>query len=51
MDNARNKFIRQKFQEWFKKSDLKAELMANVWHPKNFWKFKYLDPETFDEEF
>lgn len=40
-----------KLQQWFKKSKLKEELMANVWHPKNFEKFKYLDPETFEEEF
>lgn len=40
-----------KLQQWFKKSELKQELMANVWHPKNFEKFKYLDPETFEEEF
>ena len=43
-------FIRRKFQEWFRRSDLKAELMANVWHPRNFEKFRYLDPDTFCEE-
>lgn len=37
-------------QEQFKISKLKEELMANVWHPRNFDKFKYLDPETFDYE-
>ena len=36
--------------EQFKYSKLKEELMANVWHPRNFNKFKYLDPETFDFE-
>ena len=50
MTFVRNNFIRKKFQEWFKRSDLKAELMANVWHPRNFEKFKYLDPETFADE-
>jgi hypothetical protein len=30
---------------------VQAELIANVWHPRNFEKFKYLDPETFGEEF
>jgi hypothetical protein len=28
------------------KSDLKPELIANVWHPK---KFKYLNPELFED--
>ena len=51
MDKPREEFIRKKFQGWFRRSDLKAELMANVWHPRNFEKFKYLDPETFGEEF
>jgi hypothetical protein len=51
MTLERNNYIRNKFQEWFRRSDLKAELMANVWHPRNFEKFRYLDPETFGEEF
>ena len=51
MDNVREKYIRSRFHDWFKRSELKAELMANVWHPRNFEKFKYLDPETFGEEF
>ena len=51
MNTPRNNYIRRKFQEWFKRSELKAELMASVWHPKNFEKFKYLDPDTFGEEF
>ena len=51
MTPAREEFIRKKFQGWFRRSDLKAELMANVWHPRNFEKFKYLDPETFGEDF
>lgn len=48
---SKNIYIRQKMQEWFKKSSLKSEIMANVWHPRNFEKFKYLDSETFGEEF
>lgn len=51
MTVARENFIRRKFQEWFKRSELKAKLMANVWHPKNFGKFKHLDSETFGDEF
>ena len=51
MDTSREKYIRERFQEWFKRSELKAEIMANVWHPRNFWKFRYLDPETFGEDF
>ena len=47
---AKEKYIRMRFQDWFRKSALKEELMANVWHPKNWEKFKYLDPETFGED-
>jgi len=50
VNTARDDYIRKRFQEWFRKSLLKEELMANVWHPKNWEKFKYLDPETFDDE-
>jgi hypothetical protein len=50
VDQARENFIRRQFQEWFRRSDLKSELMANVWHPRNFEKFRYLDPDTFEEE-
>lgn len=50
-DFSRDQYIRKRFQEWFKRSELKEELMANVWHPRNFEKFKYLDSETFGEEF
>lgn len=50
MCGVKDMFIRKKMTEWFKRSDLKAELMANVWHPRNFDKFKYLDPETFGED-
>ena len=35
----------------FKRSGLKEELMATLWHPINFNKFYYWDPETFDYEF
>jgi hypothetical protein len=44
-------FFRKKLREWFKKSDLKQELIANLWHPKNYEKFIYYDPEMFlDDE-
>ncbi len=49
-DLLKNKYIRQKMQQWFKKTDLKCELIATVWHPKNWNKFKYLDPEVFNDE-
>jgi len=32
----------------FKRSGLKEELMATVWHPINFDKFGHWDPETFE---
>ena len=51
LNYSREKYIRTRFQEWFMRSELKAELMASVWHPRNFEKFKYLNPETFGEEF
>ena len=50
MDKPREYFIRKKFQEWFQKSKLKEELIANLWHPKNYEKFKYYDPEMFGED-
>lgn len=49
VENWQNKH-RKQLQEEFKKSKLKEELMAKIWHPKNFEKFKYLDSETFGEE-
>lgn len=36
------------FGNQFKRSNLKSELMAVVWHPNNFHKFIHWDPETFD---
>lgn len=51
MYEAKDDYIRKKFQEWFKRSTLKEELMAKLWHPNNFEKFKYYDPETFGEDF
>jgi hypothetical protein len=55
MSKTRNEFIdqniRKQFQKWFKRSELKTELMTAVWHPRNFEKFKYLDEETFGEDF
>jgi hypothetical protein len=49
MNNAKENFIRKELSELFKKSELKEELMATIWHPKNFEKFKYWDPELFEE--
>lgn len=43
-------YVYPKLREWFKKSNLKKELIKNVWHPKNWAKFKYLNPDTFDDE-
>jgi hypothetical protein len=43
-------YIRMELQKWFSKSDLKQELMATVWHPRNIHRFKYLDPDTFASE-
>ncbi len=43
-------FFRKKLQQWFKTSALKEELIAKLWHPSNFEKFKYYDPEMFDNE-
>jgi hypothetical protein len=49
MTPAREDFIRKKLQQWFQKSELKEELMASVWNPRNFHKFKWMDPEVFGE--
>jgi hypothetical protein len=49
MNKTRETFIRKRFQEWFIRSDLKWELIATVWHPTNFKKFKYLTPELFED--
>jgi hypothetical protein len=49
MTNAKENFIRKELSELFKKSELKEELMATIWHPKNFEKFKYWDPDVFEE--
>jgi dephospho-CoA kinase len=43
-------FFRKKLSEWFKKSNLKRELIANLWHPKNYEKFKYYDLDMFSNE-
>lgn len=45
LSGERDKYINEKITQYFK---LKEELIANVWHPKNFDKFKYLDSDTFD---
>jgi hypothetical protein len=47
MENEKNNFLRNKLREWFARSNLKEELMATVWHPRNVEKFKCLDPDTF----
>ncbi len=49
MSKLKENFIRKELSEWFKKSELKEELMATIWHPKNFHKFRYLDPDLFEE--
>jgi hypothetical protein len=41
----RDKYIETQIKQYYK---LKEELMANVWHPKNFDKFQYLDFDTFE---
>jgi hypothetical protein len=50
MESDKGDFIRKELRQWFSVSALKEELMAKVWHPRNFAKFKYLDPDTFGEE-
>jgi len=42
-------YLRELKRVEFRQSKLKEELMAIVWHPKNFEKFKYLDPEIFED--
>ena len=50
MHFAMNNYIRKCFQKHFMSCGIAEELIATVWHPRNFEKFKYLDPETFDDE-
>jgi hypothetical protein len=47
MPVAKDNYIRKRFQRHFMSCGLAEELIANVWHPRNFEKFQYLDPETF----
>jgi len=47
MTKAKNIFICRTMQRWFSQSNLKEEMMAKIWHPRNIEKFKYLDPERF----
>ena len=49
MENDKPDVIRKELQQWFSRSNLKEELMATVWHPRNIHKFRYLDPDTFGE--
>ena len=46
----KNNYIRKCFQKHFMSCGLAEELISVVWHPRNFKKFKYLDPETFGED-
>ena len=50
MTFEKNNFIRKCFQKHFMSSGIAEEIIAKVWHPRNFEKFKYLDPDTFGEE-
>ena len=47
----KNEYIRKCYQKHFMSSGIAEELISVVWHPRNFERFKYLDPETFGEEF
>jgi hypothetical protein len=49
-DLDKDNFIRNKLREWFRRSTLKEELIAKLWHPRNYNKFKYYDPDMFDSE-
>jgi hypothetical protein len=47
MIREKNKFVCKELQKWFSQSSLKEEMMADIWHPRNINKFKYMDPEIF----
>ena len=47
MKKGKEDFVRRRLQQWFSRSNLKEELMATVWHPRNLHRFKDLDPHTF----
>ena len=49
MEKSKEFFIRQKHQEWFRKSELYEELIAKVWHPSNIERWKYYDMDLFDD--
>lgn len=38
-----------KMTNWFDRIPLYKELISVVWHPRNFQKFPFLDPEIFDD--
>lgn len=38
-----------KMLNWFNRIPLYKKLISVVWHPRNFWKFPFLDPEIFDD--
>ena len=50
METDKNNYIRKCFQKHFMSCGIAEELISVVWNPRNFEKFKYLDPETFGEE-
>ena len=47
--DAENVILNFFMLNWIKRIKMYEELMAVVWNPKNFEKFKYLDPDTFGE--
>ena len=51
MPLAKNNYIRKCYQKHFMSCGLAEELISVVWHPRNFEKFKYLEPETFGKDF
>ena len=46
----RNQLLDHFMNNLAKKIKIHEELMSVVWHPKNFEMFKYLDPDTFDND-
>ena len=51
MPLAKNNYIRKCYQKHYMSCGLAEELISVVWHPRNFEKFKYLEPETFGKDF
>ena len=51
---SKDDFISDKFRKYYqvdfkKRNGIMEELMSVVWHPRNMWKFKYLDPDTYGD--